>query len=132
MNIRQTNRRRQPHRRQPGRDEEPKADRKSRVRAATRVAFAQRCDRPIELTSLQIGDVYILNLCGECMVEFQLYAQKQRPTISWPWRPTATWARGTSAPRESFPEGGYEPRSSRSQPKFGTGDEESHPRTVWR
>lgn len=85
-----------------------------RIRAATRVAFAERIDEPITLSLLQFDEVSILNLPGECMVEFQLFAKKLRPD-----RFVAVAAYGDLGPgyictKESFSEGGYEPSASRA------------------
>lgn len=57
----------------------PKAKVIERIRAATRLAFDQRLDRPIQCTSLEIGDICIVNLCGEALLDYQLFAQKSRP-----------------------------------------------------
>ncbi|MBN2477582.1 MAG: hypothetical protein JXB62_23445 [Pirellulales bacterium] len=89
----------------------------ARIRAATRVAFVERIDRPLGCSVLQIGDVCLLHLPGECMLEFQLFAQRQRPEGV-----VATAAYGDLAPgyictERSFTEGGYEPTASRAGPK---------------
>jgi hypothetical protein len=46
---------------------------------AMRLAFIERLDRPIQVSSLQIGKVHILHLPGEPMLEFQFFAQQARP-----------------------------------------------------
>jgi hypothetical protein len=46
---------------------------------AMRLAFVERLGRPIEVSSLQIGKVHILNLPGEPMLAFQRLAQQARP-----------------------------------------------------
>ncbi len=46
---------------------------------AMRLAFVERIDRPIQVSSLQIGTVHILHLPGEPMLDFQFFAQKARP-----------------------------------------------------
>ena len=89
----------------------------TRARAATRVAFAQRCDRPIELTSLRINDVHILNLCGECMLEYQLYAQQQCPQDFVAVAAYGDLSPGYICTEKAFTEGGYEPSASRINPK---------------
>ena len=38
------------------------------------VAFASRIDRPLVLSSLQIGRVHLLHLPGEGLIDFQLFA----------------------------------------------------------
>jgi hypothetical protein len=95
---------------------DPEADVVRRVRAATRVAYAQRAERPIDLSLLRIGGVEILHLPGECMIEFQLFAQKLRPDAF-----VAVAAYGDAGPgyictERSFSEGGYEPTASRVAP----------------
>lgn len=94
-----------------------KAAKSTRVRAATRVAFAHRCDRPIELTSLQINDIHILNLCGECMLEYQFYAQKQCPKGFVAVAAYGDLGPGYICTEKSFSEDGYEPSASRVSPK---------------
>jgi len=96
---------------------DPKADTIRRVRAATRVAYAERCERPIDLSVLAIGDVRILHLPGECMVEFQLFAQQLKPGAL-----VAVAAYGDAGPgyictERAFSEGGYEPTASRVAPR---------------
>jgi hypothetical protein len=86
----------------------------TRIRAATRVAFTERIERPIDLSLLQIGPARILHLPGESMVEFQLYAQSLRPDAF-----IAVAAYGDAGPgyictESSFAEGGYEPSASRA------------------
>jgi hypothetical protein len=95
---------------------DPKQGAVARVRAATRVAFVERIERPLELSALQVGDVHVVNLPGECMVEFQLFAQRLLPE-----RFVAVAAYGDLAPgyictERSFSEGGYEPTASRGSP----------------
>jgi hypothetical protein len=95
----------------------PKAKPIARVRAATRVAFAERIDRPLDVSVLRIGPAWLLHLPGECMVEFQLYAQKLVPG-----RFLAVAAYGDLGPgyictEKSFSEGGYEPSASRAGSK---------------
>jgi hypothetical protein len=42
---------------------------------AMRLSFFDRLDRPLVLSSLQIGKVHILHLPGEPMLDYQFYAQ---------------------------------------------------------
>ena len=42
---------------------------------AMRLSFFERLDRPLVLSSLQIGKVHILHLPGEPMLDYQFYAQ---------------------------------------------------------
>ncbi len=43
---------------------------------AMRLSFVERLNRPFQLSSLQVGNVHILHLPGEPMLDFQWYAQK--------------------------------------------------------
>ncbi len=96
---------------------DPKQDAVARVRAATRVAFAQRIERPLELSILQIGEVRILHLPGECMVEFQLFAQRLVPEGFVAVAAYGDLAPGYICTERSFAEGGYEPTASRGGPR---------------
>ncbi len=83
---------------------------------AMALAFLARLDTPLELSSLQIGNAYIVHLPGESMIEYQLYAQRQRPN-AW----VAVAAYGDCGPgyictAEAFEEGGYEPSASHVGP----------------
>jgi hypothetical protein len=93
---------------------DPKENVVARIRAATRVAFRQRIARPLDLSLLEIGELRIVHLPGECMVDFQLYAQSLLPE-----RFVAVAAYGDLGPgyictEKSFAEGGYEPTASRA------------------
>lgn len=56
-----------------------KLDAARRIDAAMRLAFADRIDQPLPMTSLQIGRVHLLDLSGEALVDFQLFAQQAAP-----------------------------------------------------
>jgi len=94
-----------------------KAGAVARVRAAARVAFAQRSKRPIELSVLQIGDVHLLHLPGECMVEFQLFAQQLLPDAFTAVAAYGDLGTGYICTEQAFSEGGYEPTASRVAPQ---------------
>lgn len=88
-----------------------------RANAALRLACAERLTKPIELCSLQIGNVHIIHLPGEPMLEFQKYAQKTRPN-----RFVAVAGYGLGSPsyictEESSIQRGYEPGASAVQPQ---------------
>ncbi|MBN1908926.1 MAG: hypothetical protein JW818_04235 [Pirellulales bacterium] len=91
-----------------------KAKPDNRVIAGWRVSFNQRAERPFELSALRIGDVRILNLCGECLIEFQRYAQNQRPDEFVAVAAYGDLAPGYVCPDKAFDEGGYEPSASGS------------------
>jgi hypothetical protein len=88
-----------------------------RIRAATRVAFAQRIDRPIDVSLLEIGSAHVLHLPGECMLEFQLYAQSLRPDEFIAVAAYGDVGPGYICTEASFSEGGYEPSASRAGQK---------------
>jgi hypothetical protein len=83
-----------------------------RSRAAMKLAYLRRArdKTPIALTSLHIGTkLCLLHLPAECFIEFQLYAQEQRPDGF-----VATAAYGDGGPwyiptAKAYSEGGYEP-----------------------
>lgn len=79
-----------------------------RIWAARRMAFFER-EEPITISSLAMGDVYVVHLPGEPMLEFQLFAQRQRPDAF-----VAVAGYGDGSPSyictaQSFEEGAYEP-----------------------
>ncbi|MDZ7620628.1 MAG: hypothetical protein U1E05_26795, partial [Patescibacteria group bacterium] len=84
---------------------------------ARRLAFAQRADQPIELSSLRMGRICVVHLPGEPMVDYQLYAQRLRPDDF-----VAVAGYGEGCPsyictEEAFAEGGYEPAASAVAPE---------------
>ena len=85
--------------------------------AAMPLAFVRRSEVPIRLSSLRMGDIHVLHLPGESMIEFQLYAQKLRPKEF-----VAVAAYGDCGPAyvctaAAFDEGGYEPSASAVAPE---------------
>ncbi|MFH1266222.1 MAG: hypothetical protein ABIK89_10885 [Planctomycetota bacterium] len=87
-----------------------------RIRAATRVAYAERSERPIDLSVLAIGNVQILHLPGESMIEFQLFAQRSKPDAFVAVAAYGDVGPGYICTEKSFSEGGYEPTASRVAP----------------
>ena len=73
---------------------------------------------PITLSTLQLGDdIALLQLPGECFVEYQLFAQEQRPGGF-----VAVAAYGDDGPwylptAKAYPEGGYEPSAAFAGPE---------------
>jgi len=51
----------------------------ARLDAAVRVTFPARIERPLPVSSLRMGRVRVLALPGECVVDYQLYAQRCAP-----------------------------------------------------
>jgi len=86
----------------------------ARIRAATRVAFTERIDRPIDVNLLEIGPARVLLLPGECMIEFQLYAQDLKPEEFVAVAAYGDLGPGYICTEASFAEGGYEPSASRA------------------
>jgi len=79
---------------------------------AMRLAYVERLDRPIQVSSLQLGKAYILHLPGEPMVEFQRFAQQAEPGDF-----VAVAGYGDCGPAyictdKAIAEGGYEPTAS--------------------
>ena len=73
--------------------------------------------QPIELSSLQIGHIHIVNLPGEPMVCFQLFAQGLRPGEFVAVAGYGDGGTGYLCPEIAFREGGYEPTGSEVMPE---------------
>jgi len=88
----------------------------TRIAAALRIGFIRHRE-PIPFTSLHLGeDVSLVHLPGESFVEYQLFAQQQRPGG---FVCTASYGDGVTGyiPLEhSFIEGGYEPSQAYATP----------------
>ena len=88
----------------------------TRITAALRIGFIRHRE-PIPFTCLHLGeDVCLVHLPGESFVEFQLFAQQQRPGA---FVCTASYGDGVTGyiPLEkSFAEGGYEPTQAYAAP----------------
>jgi len=82
-------------------------------------AYAQRLDKPLVLTGLQIGRVHILGLPGECLVEFQFFAQRSAPKDFVAVAAYADCGTGYICTDKALDEGGYEPAVT----KVGRGSE---------
>jgi hypothetical protein len=89
---------------------------KTRIMAAARVAFHERAAEPIELSVLQVGDVRIVHLPGEPMVEFQRYAQRLLPRQFVAVAGYGDGGPGYLCTEESFAQGGYEPTATMVAP----------------
>ena len=89
----------------------------TRITAALRLGFIRHRE-PIPFTSLHLGDdVCLIHLPGESFVEYQLFAQQQRPGG---FVCTASYGDGVTGyiPLEhSFEEGGYEPTQAYAAPE---------------
>lgn len=95
---------------------DPQESKSSRIEAAEYLAFARRIEKPIIVSAMQIGDVFILNLPGEAFIEYQLYAQGIMPGEF-----VAVAGYGEYDPvylctEKALQEGGYEPTEAMSGP----------------
>jgi len=98
---------------------DPAKDPGRRIWAARRVAFYERV-QPITISSLQMDTIHIVHLPGEPMLEFQLYAQRQRPEA---FVAVAGYGDGCTTyicTDQAFAEGAYEPGAA----AVGRGSEE--------
>ena len=84
---------------------------------AMAVAFAERSQQPIELNSLQIGNVFVVHLPGEPMNEFQQFAQKSMPGGFVAVAGYGDCGTGYVCTAAAFDEGGYEPGASQVAPE---------------
>jgi hypothetical protein len=89
----------------------------TRITAALRLGFIRHRE-PIPFTSLHLGDdVCLIHLPGESFVEYQLFAQQQRPGG---FVCTASYGDGVTGYiplAHSFEEGGYEPTQAYAAPE---------------
>ena len=79
---------------------------------AMRLAFIERLDRPILVSSLQIGKVHILHLPGEPMLDFQLFAQQAKPGDFVAVAGYGDCGCAYICTDKAITEGGYEPGAS--------------------
>jgi hypothetical protein len=96
--------------------EDPKQTAARRNNVAFQLAWLARQERPIELTCLDLGRVQVLHLPGEPFVEYQLFAQDQRPD-----RDVCVAGYGDGGPgyiptAHAYLEGGYEPTMALAGP----------------
>ena len=96
--------------------EDTKAKPNDRLWAASRILCAERLKRPIDLTALVIGNVYVLHLPGEPMIEFQLFAQREKPDAFVAVAGYGLGSPGYICTAKAFEEGAYEPSASATTP----------------
>jgi hypothetical protein len=89
--------------------DDPKQTAARRNNAAFQLAWLARKDRPIELTCLDLGKVQVLHLPGEPFVEYQLFAQEQRPDVAVCVAGYGDDGPGYIPTARAYLEGGYEP-----------------------
>ena len=82
-----------------------------------RVAFHQRSEQPIELSSLEIGNIHIVHLPGEPMIDFQLFAQGLKPADFVAVAGYGDCGTGYICPEQAFRDGGYEPTDASVKPE---------------
>ncbi|MDP7052105.1 MAG: hypothetical protein QF600_09285 [Verrucomicrobiota bacterium] len=89
---------------------DPRAGTSSRIRAARNIAWARRvkAKNPIDLTCLRLGKESILHMPGELFVEYQLAAQKMRPSDFVAMTAYGDYAPGYIGDAISYTQGGYE------------------------
>jgi hypothetical protein len=97
-------------------------DSKVRCRAAFRLAYRERTEIPISISSLQIQtdggpNITSVHLPGESFIEYQLFAQAQRPNDFVVAPSYGDCGPGYICLEESFGEGGYEPTDSFVAPR---------------
>jgi hypothetical protein len=79
---------------------------------AMRLSFVERLGRPIIVSSLQLGDVHILNLPGEPMLAFQRFAQRTKPHDFVAVAGYGDCGCAYICTDKAIVEGGYEPTAS--------------------
>ena len=84
-------------------------------RAAISLAFLQR-SRPLPVSALEIGPIFILHLPGEPMLEFQNYARQLKRSGSVAISGYGDMSPGYLCTDRAFREGGYEPGASNAGP----------------
>jgi hypothetical protein len=89
---------------------DPKVDPAKRLElGAMFLAFADRIERPLAASGLQIGRVHILALPGECLVDYQLFAQRAAAGDFVAVAAYADLGPGYICTDKAFEQGGYEP-----------------------
>jgi len=96
---------------------DPKAGSVRLYYGASNVVFIRRSQRPMELNSLEIGNVHIVHLPGEPMVCFQRFAQDLKPGAFVAVAGYGDGGPGYLCPAKAYGEGGYEPTASRVKPE---------------
>ena len=91
----------------------PKLNPSARIyRGAMPLAYLARQDTPIVLSSLSLGNVHVVHLPGESMIDFQLFAQRLLPNGFVAVAAYGDCGCGYICTEEAFEEGGYEPTDS--------------------
>lgn len=98
---------------QPGLDRpigNERANKRSRIRAATDLAYRRRVEsgRRIDLGCLHLGDARIVYMPGELFVEYQLAAQQMRPKSFVAMAAYGDYGPGYIGTEVAYSQGGYE------------------------
>ncbi len=85
-------------------------------KGAMRLAYIARKDRPVQVSSLQVGNLWFVHLPGEPMLEFARFAHQLRPS-----EPVVVAGYGDCGPAyictdAALTEGGYEPEATNVGP----------------
>jgi hypothetical protein len=96
--------------------DDAKATAVKRNNAAFQLAWHARKDRPIDLTCLEIGRARALHLPGESFIEYQLFAQQQRPDLDVFVAGYGDDGTGYIPTAKGYLEGGYEPTVALTAP----------------
>ncbi len=94
-----------------------KAAASTRNDAAMALAWRKRAAQPVTLSALHIGNVSVLNLPGEAMIAFQLYAQQAASSRFVAVAAYGDCAMGYICLASAFAEGGYEPTATGAVPE---------------
>jgi hypothetical protein len=97
--------------------DDPKQTAARRNNAAFQLAWLARRDRPIGLTCLDLGKVDVLHLPGEPFVEYQLFAQGQRPDKAVCVAGYGDGGPGYIPTAAAYLAGGYEPTVALAGPE---------------
>lgn len=88
-----------------------------RTQAARRLALVEWLSRPLSLSLLRMGPVDLVHLPGESLIEYQLFAQKQKPDRFVVVAAYGDLATGYICTEQAFSQGGYEPGASHVAPR---------------
>jgi hypothetical protein len=89
----------------------------ARGNAAFQLAWLDRLKRPIDVSCLDLGPAQVLHLPGEPFIEYQLYAQRQRPDSFVCVAGYGDGGPGYLPTAQAYLEGGYEPTVALAGPR---------------
>lgn len=92
----------------------------TRSGGAMSLAYRARSARPIEVSALRMGNIRIVHLPGEPMIEYQLFAKQLRAQDFVAVAGYGDGATGYICTARAYEEGGYEPTASRLRPESET------------